>query len=44
MPHIARAWVVSEATVRSQVHAVLTKLSVRSQLEAVAAASRAGWL
>lgn len=44
VPSIARDWVVSEATVRSQVHAVLSKLSVRSQLEAVASASRAGWL
>jgi len=41
---IAEGWVVSEATVRSQVHAVLCKLDVRSQLEAVAAASRVGWL
>jgi two-component system nitrate/nitrite response regulator NarL len=40
---IAEAWVVSEATVRSQVHAILSKLSVRSQLEAVAAATRVGW-
>jgi DNA-binding NarL/FixJ family response regulator len=43
VPRIADAWVVSEATVRSQVHAVLCKLAVRSQLEAVAAASRVGW-
>jgi len=42
--HIARTWVVSESTVRSQVHAVLRKLDVRSQLEAVAAATRVGWL
>ncbi len=35
---------VSEATVRSQVRAVLTKLGVGSQLEAVAAAHRTGWL
>jgi two-component system, NarL family, nitrate/nitrite response regulator NarL len=41
---IAEIWVVSEATVRSQVHAVLSKLAVRSQLEAVAAAARVGWL
>lgn len=40
---IAEAWVVSEATVRSQVHAVLRKLDVRSQLEAVAAATSVGW-
>lgn len=43
VPRIAEEWVVSEATVRSQVHAVLSKLSVRSQLEAVADASRVGW-
>lgn len=40
---IARASVVSEATVRSQVQAVLTKLGVRSQLEAVVAAQHSGW-
>lgn len=44
VPRIAEAWVVSQATVRSQVHAVLCKLSVRSQLEAVAEASRVGWV
>ncbi len=42
--HIARDWVVSEATVRSQVRGVLTKLEVNSQLEAVAHALRAGWV
>jgi DNA-binding NarL/FixJ family response regulator len=41
---IAAEWVVSEATVRSQVRGILTKLSVSSQLEAVASALRAGWL
>ena len=41
---IAQEWVVSQATVRSQVRGVLTKLGVGSQLEAVAAALRAGWL
>lgn len=41
---IAKEWVVSEATVRSQVRGVLTKLGVGSQLEAVAAALRTGWL
>jgi DNA-binding NarL/FixJ family response regulator len=41
---IAEQWVVSEATVRSQVRAVLTKLGVSSQLEAVALALRVGWL
>lgn len=40
---IARHSVVSEATVRSQVRAILTKLGVRSQLEAVVAAQHAGW-
>lgn len=41
---IAREWVVSEATVRSHVRGVLTKLGVGSQLAAVAAARAAGWL
>ena len=41
---IATSWCVSEATVRSQVRAVLTKLDVSSQLEAVARAHRSGWL
>ena len=41
---IAAAAFVSEATVRSQVRAVLTKLGVCSQLEAVAAAHRHQWL
>jgi DNA-binding NarL/FixJ family response regulator len=35
---------VSEATVRTQIRAVLTKLEVTSQLQAVALARRAGWL
>ena len=35
---------VSEATVRSQVRGVLTKLGAGSQLEAVAHAHRSGWL
>ena len=35
---------VSEATVRSQVRGVLTKLRPGSQLEAVAQAHRSGWL
>jgi two-component system, NarL family, nitrate/nitrite response regulator NarL len=34
---------VSEATVRSQVRAILVKLGVNSQLEAVALATRANW-
>jgi len=41
---IAADWVVAEATVRSQVRGILTKLGVSSQLEAVASALRAGWL
>ena len=41
---IAVSCFVSEATVRSQVRAVLTKLGVGSQLEAVAMAHRHGWL
>jgi DNA-binding NarL/FixJ family response regulator len=40
---IAQDWVVSEATVRSQIRGVLTKLDVTSQLAAVAAARHAGW-
>ena len=40
---IARRSVVSEATVRAQVRSILTKLGVRSQLEAVVAAQRADW-
>ena len=40
---IAAASFVSVATVRSQVRAILHKLGVRSQLEAVAMANRAGW-
>ena len=42
--HIAESWVLSEATVRTQVRGVLMKLGVTSQLEAVAHATRAGWL
>jgi DNA-binding NarL/FixJ family response regulator len=41
--NIATAWVVSEATVRTQVRGVLTKLDVRSQLAAVAKARTVGW-
>jgi DNA-binding NarL/FixJ family response regulator len=41
---IAAGWHVSEATVRSQVRGVLTKLGVGSQLEAVALAHETGWL
>jgi DNA-binding NarL/FixJ family response regulator len=40
---IARESFVSIATVRSQIRAVLSKLEVHSQLEAVALARRAGW-
>ena len=35
---------VSEATVRTQIRAVLTKLEVTSQLQAVALARRSCWL
>jgi DNA-binding NarL/FixJ family response regulator len=41
---IAGDWVVSEATVRTHVRGVLVKLGVASQLAAVAAARRNGWL
>lgn len=41
---IARSWVVSEATVRTHVRAVLAKLEAPSQLAAVAAALSTGWL
>jgi two-component system, NarL family, nitrate/nitrite response regulator NarL len=40
---ISAACYVSETTVRTQVRAVLQKLGVNSQLEAVALATRAGW-
>jgi DNA-binding NarL/FixJ family response regulator len=40
----AEEFVVSEATVRSQVRGILTKLGVGSQLEAVALANRSGWV
>lgn len=40
---IAAAWTVSEATVRTQVKAVLSKLDVSSQVAAVGLARRAGW-
>jgi DNA-binding NarL/FixJ family response regulator len=40
---IATTAYVSEATVRTQIRAVLTKLGVRSQLAAVATARRARW-
>ncbi len=40
---IAREAVLSEATIRSQVRAVLMKLGVTSQLAAVALAHRTGW-
>ncbi|MGY1739405.1 MULTISPECIES: LuxR C-terminal-related transcriptional regulator [unclassified Blastococcus] len=41
---IAAAAHVSEATVRTQIRAVLSKLQVSSQLQAVALARQAGWL
>jgi DNA-binding NarL/FixJ family response regulator len=40
---IAAAWFVSEATVRTQIRGVLTKLGVSSQLAAAAQAQRVGW-
>jgi len=40
---IAESSFVSTATVRSQIRAVLAKLSVHSQVAAVARAHRAGW-
>jgi DNA-binding NarL/FixJ family response regulator len=40
---IARDWVVSVTTVRSQIRSVLLKLGVNSQLSAVAFARKAGW-
>ncbi len=40
---IAERDTVSEATVRSQIKSVLSKLGVGSQLQAVAQARRAGW-
>jgi DNA-binding NarL/FixJ family response regulator len=41
---IAQTSFVSSDTVRTQVRAILTKLGVNSQLEAVALARRAGWV
>jgi two-component system nitrate/nitrite response regulator NarL len=41
---IAEREVVAETTVRAHIRAVLRKLEVSSQLQAVAAARRAGWL
>lgn len=40
---IAREDFVAEATVRSQIKSILTKLGVHSQIGAVAVARRAGW-
>lgn len=40
---IATQWVVSVATVRSQIRSLLMKLGVNSQLSAVAKAAKAGW-
>lgn len=40
---IARRDFVSVVTVRNQVQAILTKLNVHSQIEAVAAARWSGW-
>lgn len=41
---IAERWVVSPATVRTQVRGILTKLGVGTQLAAVALARQARWL
>ena len=41
---IARTHQVSESTVRTHVHGILAKLGVGSQLEAVVAARRCGWM
>lgn len=41
---IAHAWVVSETTIRSHVRAILLKLDVQSQLQAVVKAVRNGWI
>ena len=41
---LATEWVVSEATVRTQVRSVLAKLGVNSQVAAVAKARKSGWL
>jgi DNA-binding NarL/FixJ family response regulator len=41
---IAEEWVVSEATMRSHVRSLLTKLGAHSQLAAVTMAIRTGWL
>lgn len=41
---IAGRWVVSETTVRSHVRAILMKLDVQSQLQAVVMAVRHGWI
>ncbi len=41
---IARSSVVSVATVRTQVRAILRKLDVGSQLAAIAAVREAGWI
>jgi DNA-binding NarL/FixJ family response regulator len=41
---IASEWVVSMATVRSQIRSLLLKLGVNSQLSAVALARKSGWV
>ncbi len=40
---VAKHFVVSEATVRTQIRGILTKVGVSSQLAAVAEAHRVGW-
>lgn len=42
-PQIARSWCLSEATVRTQIKSILSKLEVGTQLAAVATAHRHGW-
>ncbi len=41
---IARAWTVSQATVRSHIQRILCKLAVGSQVQALALAMHSGWL
>jgi len=43
-PQIARSWSLSEATVRTQIKSILSKLEVGSQLAAAAAAYQHGWM
>jgi DNA-binding NarL/FixJ family response regulator len=43
-PQIARSWCLAEATVRTQIKSILSKLEVGTQLAAVATAHRHGWV